>query len=191
MDCRAPGLLTSGSELTISDLDDLENPYAEESNEVDLDEEYDKLEKLRQRVLHLRRLVAGPMQADEDFHGLGFHGVFKSPELQEAQVETVRARARVAQLSWRLKMDRKVLQRLNAELMCHAQCSKKLLEKMAEPIKWRPQHKHHQEVCQERYNDLDMSLCNYLGYGDRMRPIQTKLFKAFHVKVGHILLFFF
>lgn len=186
MSCRAPGLLTSGSELNISDLDGLENQYAEESNnEVDLDEEYDKLEKLKQRVLHLRRLVAGPLQPHEELHGLSLDGVSKNPELQKAQVETMRAKARVAKLSWRLKVDRKILRRFNAELLCHLQCSGKLLEKMGEPMKWRTQHEHYKELCRERYSQLDISLCNYLGYSDRMRPIQTKLFRAFHVKVGY------
>ncbi|EDV40622.1 uncharacterized protein Dana_GF23831 [Drosophila ananassae] len=184
MSCRAPGLLTSGSELNISDLDGLENQYAEESNnEVDLDEEYDKLEKLKQRVLHLRGLVAGPLQPHEELHGLSLDGVSKNPELQKAQVKTMRAKARVAKLSWRLKGDRKILRRFNAELLCHLQCSGKLLEKMGEPMKWRPQHEHYKELCRERYSQLDISLCNYLGYSDRMRPIQTKLFRAFHVKI--------
>ncbi|XP_016989512.1 uncharacterized protein LOC108051803 isoform X2 [Drosophila rhopaloa] len=196
MDCKAPGLpeSVSGSEVThcsISALDDIPVQYEGTSSELELPKAFEKLEKMKQRVLHLRGLLIRPLQSNKtdcapdfdhmqlDIEKTGSNNV----KLRSIQQETAKAYEQIAEVSRRLKESKVFLTRLDKKVQRNIQCTRKLSKKLLEVPKWQEELKHNTGLCLERYHDLDISRGNYLEYSDNyVRPTQTNLKVSFASK---------
>ncbi|XP_039486597.1 uncharacterized protein LOC120448585 [Drosophila santomea] len=189
MDCKAAGLLQTPSEsevthCTISALDNMTIQEEQSSSAFELPKVFNKLEEMKQRVLHLRGLLIRPVQVNEaecpsesDHIKLDIEqSSSDNDELRGVQQDTVRALQQIIELNGRLKDSTDSLTALDVIVQRNIRCIRKLDKKLLEVPKWQEELKHNTGLCLERYNDLDISRGNYLDYSDNfVRPIQTNM----------------
>ncbi|KAH8380660.1 hypothetical protein KR009_012052, partial [Drosophila setifemur] len=184
MSCKAPGLPVSESHSELnqsSEQSDTECPSSEDlSSELDLQKEFDRLEKMKQRVLHLRGLLVRPSKTEFDYSDIRqiSENIDKTgsgnPELKEVQLETAKAQLRINEIMRQLKEDRKRIGDLHLRIQEHIRCLRKLEKKMARVLMWQDELKHKAGLCIDRYNDLSISLSNYLDFSSYMRASHMK-----------------
>ncbi|KAH8297864.1 hypothetical protein KR054_012278 [Drosophila jambulina] len=177
MSCRAPGLSQNESEIELtSSLDDMQ-----EGSELDLEEAYQQLERMKQRVLQMKskiiRNVAtepSPEQVPSDSDNV---------HLREIQLETSRGFQQIEAVKSRLKETTDELGVLGARIQESVRCTEKLSQQLDEVPKWMEQHKLQVGVCLERYNELDTSYCTDFDYSSHMRPLLVRLMNQYGSRV--------
>ncbi|KAH8347538.1 hypothetical protein KR059_012298 [Drosophila kikkawai] len=188
MSCKAPGLFqdeSSSIELTIVDV--------EVPSELDLDEVYDQLERMKQRVLQMKSMIIRPPQTTPNPVQVEFEKLADSdnPLLRKVQQETSRGFQQIDLVRNRLSETTKELVDLAARIQESDRCTKDLTKKLDEVPKWIEESKHQAGLCMERHNELSTTLLSDLNYSNHMRPLLVTLNNNYSSKVRPLILFRF
>ncbi|XP_017026573.1 uncharacterized protein [Drosophila kikkawai] len=180
MSCKAPGLFQDESNIELSIVD------VEVPSELDLDEVYDQLERMKQRVLQMKSMIIRPPATTTDPVQAEFEKLADSdnPHLREVQQETSRGFLQIDLVRNRLSETTKELVDLAARIQESERCTKDLAKKLDEVPKWIEESKHQAGLCMERHNELSTTLLSDLNYSNHMRPLLVTLSNNYSSKIS-------
>ncbi|KAH8235159.1 hypothetical protein KR032_009384, partial [Drosophila birchii] len=161
--CWAPGLPLTESEIELcSTQDDIQ-----ESSQLDLEEAYQQLERMKQRVLQMKSKIVRtlPTESCADQVPLDSDNVY----LREIQLETLRSFQQIETVKSRLKETTEELGVVGTRIEESRFCTEKLAKQLDEVPKWIEAIKHEVGLCLERYNKLKTCYAADLDYASQMR----------------------
>ncbi|KAH8293467.1 hypothetical protein KR054_000711, partial [Drosophila jambulina] len=175
MSCKAPGLPQEESSIDLTERE-LSSTIAE-GEELDLNEAYDQLEMMKQRILQMKRMIvrSPPTTVDpvqEEFEKLANSD---NTHLREIQQETSLSFRQIELVRNRLAETTKELTFLTDRIQELERCTKDLVKKLDQVPQWMKELKHQVALCLERYNELDTTCCSDLDYSNHMRPLLVTL----------------
>ncbi|KAH8243202.1 hypothetical protein KR032_005374 [Drosophila birchii] len=172
MFCRAPGIIEDESSIEPTPPCSII-----EHNELDLNEAYDQLERMKQRVLQMKSMIVPPAANTADPVQSEFDKLADSDNihLREVQQETSRSFQQIDLVRNRLADTTKEMVNLAARIEESDRCTKDLAKKLDKVPKWIEEIKHQVGLCIERHNELDITCCSYLTYSNHMRPLLVTL----------------
>ncbi|XP_020809082.1 uncharacterized protein LOC110184782 [Drosophila serrata] len=179
MSCWAPGLSQNESEIELNSTLDVIQEGA--SSELDLEEAYQQLEGMKQRVLQMKSKIVRtlPTESDTDHVPADSDNV----NLRDVQLETSRGFQQIEAVKSRLKETTEELSVVAARIEESRRCTEKLAQQLDEVPKWMEEQKHQVAKCLERHNELETSYCSDFDYSSHMRPFLMTLTNKYRTKV--------
>ncbi|XP_017017880.1 golgin subfamily A member 5 [Drosophila kikkawai] len=177
MSCWVPGLSQSESEITLE-----KSVFQEEaSNDSQLEESYQQLERMKQRVLQMKSKLVHTLSKESGSDQVPFQS--DNANLREIQLETLQGFQQIEVVKSRLRETTEELSLVSERIEESRCCADKLMKQLDEVPKWIEEHKHQVEVCLERHNELDTSYCSDLDYRSQIQPLQRTLKNLYRARV--------
>ncbi|KAH8266212.1 hypothetical protein KR038_009307, partial [Drosophila bunnanda] len=171
MSCWAPGLSQLESEVELNSTQDVIQEGA--SSELDLEEAYQELEAMKQRVLQMKSKIVRTFPTEPDTDQVPSDS--DNVNLRGIQMETSRGFQQIEAVRSRLKKTTEELGAVAARMEESMRCTEKLAKQLDEVPKWIDELKHQVGVCLERHNELETTYCTDFDYSNHMRPFLMNL----------------